>query len=75
MSIMPNFWLLEHYAKHELAKDIQNTHPGVSQILLNNMDVGNVLAGGHNIEEANEGQTQLITALNSAGLIEGEHFI
>ncbi|XP_046808368.1 uncharacterized protein LOC124420202 [Lucilia cuprina] len=52
---------------HELAKDIQNTHPIASQTLRNNMYVDDVLAGGHTIEEAKEGQTQLIAALDSAG--------
>ncbi|XP_065361992.1 uncharacterized protein LOC135955567 [Calliphora vicina] len=52
---------------HELAKDIQNNHPIASQILRNNMYVDDVLAGGNTIEEAKEGQTQLIAALDSAG--------
>ncbi|XP_037824736.1 uncharacterized protein LOC119612918 [Lucilia sericata] len=52
---------------HKLADDIQNTHPIASQILRNNMYVDDVLAGGHTIEEAQKAQTQLISALDSAG--------
>lgn len=52
---------------HELAKDIQDTHPIASQLLRNNMYVDDVLAGGHTVEEAKEAQTQLIQALDSAG--------
>ncbi|XP_075151010.1 uncharacterized protein LOC142225121 [Haematobia irritans] len=51
----------------QLATDVKNTFPLASQILMSSMYVDDILAGSHDISSAIRAQTELTSALNSAG--------
>ncbi|XP_055842769.1 uncharacterized protein LOC129909721 [Episyrphus balteatus] len=52
---------------HQLAKEVNRSHPLASKILLNELFVDDVLSGAHDISTAVEAQFELIEVLKSAG--------
>jgi len=52
----------------QLADDSKETHPLANDILKNQIYVDDILSGSHDLQEAKNALTQVISALNSAGL-------
>lgn len=51
----------------QLAEDVKDTHPLASKIILENLYVDDVLAGGHTLQDTINSRKQLISAMESAG--------
>ncbi|XP_073820628.1 uncharacterized protein [Musca autumnalis] len=51
----------------KLAQDVRDLYPRAADIILNNLYVDDVLAGGHTLEDSIKSRKELIAALDSAG--------
>ncbi|XP_073820654.1 uncharacterized protein [Musca autumnalis] len=51
----------------KLAEDVKDTYPKAANIILQNLYVDDVLAGGHTVEETIQARKELVAALDSAG--------
>ncbi|XP_073831520.1 uncharacterized protein [Musca autumnalis] len=51
----------------KLAEDVKEIYPKAANIILQNLYVDDVLAGGHTVEETIQARKELVTALDSAG--------